>query len=433
MLHTYAGSIHGAPPAVAPRFSPEASDLKNLSVLLVPFLVVSAGMACSDDEDADSVRIGVLLPLTGALQSYGEASQAALEHARDEINDDSDLSVELVFKDTGTEPATSLAMLEELHEDGIKLVIGPFASSGVTAVKEFADSNGIILISPLSTAGTLALPGDNIYRFTPDESKEGEALAAVLVADGITTIVPVNRDDDGNIGLVVGLRAAFEAAGGTLVEGVTYAANENDFPSVVGEIIAALEAVDGPLDATAVYLAAFGEVVDLFGAAAAISNDALVSVPWYGSDSVALTAELVQDADAAGFAVTAGYPNPILGLRDEDEALWGPVIEDVQAELGRRPDSFALAAYDGLIVAHMAMEAAGADADAAELGAALVEAASGHVGLTGPTVLNEAGDRASASFDFWSVCPDGAGFTWTRTISYAVAADGTGEVTRSEC
>jgi branched-chain amino acid transport system substrate-binding protein len=389
-------------------------------------------VACSDDE-TETVRIGALLPLTGALQSYGEASRAALEHARDAINEDTDVIVELVIKDTTTQPPTALAMLEELHGEGVRLVIGPYASSEVAAVREFANQNDVILISPLSTAGTLALAGDNVYRFTPDESKEGEALAAVLVADGIRTVVPVNRDDDGNRGLVVGLRAAFEAAGGSLAEGVVYGADETDFETVVGDIIAALEAAGSPPEETAVYLAAFGEVVDLFGAATAISNDALTSAPWYGSDSVALTAELVQDAEAAGFAVSVGYPNPILGLRDEDEPIWGPVVEDLQQQLGRRPDSFALAAYDALVVAHMAVEDAGLNANVPALGAALVEAANDHVGLTGPAVLNEAGDRSSASFDFWAVCPDGAGFTWTRTISYAVAKDGTGEVNQSGC
>jgi branched-chain amino acid transport system substrate-binding protein len=389
-------------------------------------------MACSDDEE-ETVKIGAMLPLTGALQSYGQTSQAALEHARDAINEDSDLKVELVFKDTGTDQPTTLAALEELYADDIHVVIGPFASSSVAAVKEFADANEIILISPLSTAGTLALPGDHIYRFTPDESKEGVALAAVLVEDGITNVIPINRDDPGNAGLLVGLTAAFEAAGGTIADGVVYAANEPDFQPVVAEILAAIEASDSAPEETAVYLAAFGEVVDLFAAAATISNDALISLPWYGSDSVAQIAELLQNPDAAGFAVTVGYPNPILGLRDEDEPLWGPVIEDLEETLGRRPDSFALAAYDGLVVAHMALEEAGVDAGAEALGAALVDAADSHVGLTGPAVLNEAGDRESASFDFWSVCQEGSGFTWKRTISYALDADGTGTVSRSEC
>ena len=404
---------------------------KLLALVAIGALAWTAA-ACSDDED-ETIRIGALLPLSGSLQSYGEASEAALELARDAINEDADVTVELVVKDTTTDPATALTMLEELHEDGIKVVIGPYASSEVAAVKDFADQNGIVLVSPLSTAGSLATPGDNIFRFTPDDAKEGEAVAAVALDDGITTIVPVSRDDAGNQGLQTAMKPVFEAGGGTVVEGVTYAPDEDDFQTVVADIMAALQAVDSPPEETAVYLTAFDEVVDLMGVAATISNDTLISVIWYGSDSVALSAGLIEDADAAGFAVSVGYPNPILGLRDEDSSLWQPVVDELQADLGRRPDSFALAAYDALVVAHMTIDDVGADADAAEIGEALLGVAESYVGLTGPTVLNEAGDRASASFDFWAVCPDGDGFTWTRTVSYAVAADGTAEVNRSEC
>ena len=410
----------------------KVSKLKTAVALLVIGLFLGVvSVACSDDEE--TVRVGALLPLTGSLQSYGEASRAALELAREAINEDSDVGVELVVKDTGTDPETALAMLEELDEEGVRLVIGPYASSEVAAVNAYADENGIVLVSPLSTAGSLAIAGDNVFRFTPDDGKEGEAVAAVALEDGITTVVPVTREDDGNLGLQAALKRAFESAGGTVVEGVTYAPDEDDFETVVAALLSTLGGPDSEPGETAVYLTAFDEVVDLLGVAATISNDLLISAPWYGSDSVALSAGLVGDPDAAGFAVSVGYPNPILGLRDEDEGRWGPVLEALEAELGRRPDTFALAAYDALVVGHMAIEEAGSDAGATDLGRALVQSAASHVGLTGPAVLNEAGDRASASFDFWSVCPDGNGFTWTRTISYAVAADGSGEITRSDC
>ncbi len=406
--------------------------MKTLSLLIGCLLISSLMAACGGDKK-ENVRIGALLPLTGALQSYGEASQAALELARDTINEDSDLEIELVIKDTTTDPDTALAMLKELHDDGIEMVIGPYASSEVKAVKDYADANEIILVSPLSTATSLAVAGDHIYRFTPDDNKEGAAVAAVALDDGIKTIVPVSRDDAGNLGLQSAMKPVFEAGGGTVVEGVTYAANETDFEGVVADIVAAIDAAGGTPDTTAIYLTAFSEVVDLFDATATINNDLLTSVNWYGSDSVAQSADLVADTTAAAFAVSVDYPNPILGLRDEDTALWSPVVEDLQADLGRVPDSFALAAYDALVVAHTAFDEAGTDADADALGAALVTAANEHVGLTGPTVLNDAGDRASASFDFWAVCPKGDNFTWTRTISYAVAADGSAEVNRSGC
>jgi branched-chain amino acid transport system substrate-binding protein len=407
--------------------------LKRVAAFLVVGVsVVLAAAGCSEDDD-ESVRIGALLPLSGSLQSYGEASQSALELAREAINEDAAVNVEVVIMDTATDPDTALARLQELHEDGVRVAIGPYASSEVRAVNAFADENGIVLVSPLSTAGTLAIAGDNVYRFTPDDGKEGEAVAAVALDDGITTIVPVTREDDGNLGLQAALKRAFEAGGGTVVEGVSYGPGEDDFESVVESLVSALGAVDSEPGETAVYLTAFDEVVDLFSVAATLSSDVLIAPRWYGSDSVALSAGLVGNADAAGFAVNAGYPNPILGLRDEDESQWQPVLDELEAELERRPDTFALAAYDALVVAHQAIEEAGADAGGRDLGAALVDAAAAHVGLTGPAVLNEAGDRASASFDFWSVCPEGSGFTWTRTISYAVAADGSAEISRSDC
>jgi branched-chain amino acid transport system substrate-binding protein len=399
---------------------------------IVPFLSVLLVLAaaCGGSDDSDEVRIGALLPLSGALASYGEASQATLEAARDAVNENADPRVELVVRDTETDPGAVLETLQELHDDGIDVFIGPYASSSVESVKDFADANGILLVSPLSTAGTLALPDDTIYRFTPDERAEGAALAAVLRQDGIDTVIPVTRDDAGNRGLQVGLKAAFEAADGTVVDGVTYAEDEDDFGPVVEDVASLIDEHGG--DSTAVYLTAFGEVAQLFEAAAG-DEATLTSVPWYGSDSVALSEDLVADAAAADFAVRVGYPNPILGLRDQDRAMWQPVVESVEDDIGRRPDTFALAAYDALVVLHDAIEAAGADADAQSIGAAFVTAAKDYVGLTGPTDLNEAGDRAHASFDFWSVCRDGSDFTWKRTISYAPAESGDARITRTRC
>jgi len=302
---------------------------------------------------------------------------------------------------------------------------------GFEAVKDYADSNGIVLVSPLSTAGTLAVPDDNIYRFTPDERAEGAALAAVMLEDEIDTVIPVTRDDPGNRGLQDGLKAELEAAGGTVVEGITYSADEDDFAGVAADIAGLIEANGG--ESTAVYLTAFGEVASLFEAASDAGGPLLTSVPWYGSDSVALSAELLASSVAADFAVEVGYPNPILGLRDEDRAMWQPVVDAVEEEIGRRPDTFALAAYDALVVLHMALESEGVNADADSIGAAFVNAAESHTGLTGPTELNDAGDRASASFDFWAVCRDGSAFEWVRTISYTPAESGDAKITRTDC
>ena len=262
--------------------------------------------------------IGALLPLTGDLASYGEASHAALLDAVRGINSKGLQQVELIVMDTQTNPGVARQRLEALADLGVKVVIGPYASSEVTAAKPVADTRGVVLISPLSTARTLVIPNDNVLRFTPDDEQEGKALAALAYADGIRVLVPVTRDDVGNQGLQSATKAFFEALGGRVIDGVTYPAGEVDFSAEAATIAAIVAREKAAGSAVGVYLTAFAEVTALFHAT---TDPVLTTVPWYGSDSVALSRDLVEDRVAAAFAVAAGYPNPILGLADEDKSL----------------------------------------------------------------------------------------------------------------
>ena len=154
-------------------------------------------------------------------------------------------------------------------------------------------------------------------------------------------------------------------------------------------------------------------------------SESLSSLKWYGSNSVALSGELLQNITGAAFAVKAGYPNPILGLRLQDEPKWGPISNKVSQELGRAPDAFALAAYDALVIAYEAAERLGERLNGEETAPGLryhlPELANKTTGLTGPLHLNAAGDRDQASYDFWSVCERAPGtFTWVKSATYSV-------------
>ena len=382
---------------------------------------VLAGCGSTGRAPAERVTIGALLPLTGSLASYGESSRAALAEAVATISARGGPSLSLAIEDTKTDPAAALEALKKLEARGITLVVGPYASSEVKAAKAFADERGVILISPLSTARSLAIADDNVFRFTPDDEQEAAAVAALAMADGVRVIVPVTRDDEGNRGLQEALKPAFEKRGGRVMDRVTYGADQKDFAESVRRLVdgvtRAQQAGAGPVG---VYLTAFDEVVGFFNQTATASRGsaALAGVRWYGSDSVAQSKELVADASAAAFALQAGYPNPILGLDDRSRATWGPVAERIAAKLGRTPDAFALAAYDALMVGYDTLLKAGG-AGPATLRRQLTDAANAYDGLTGRTTLNAAGDRASASYDFWAVCRVGGGLGWGKAAVYA--------------
>src|SRR3989441_7897448 len=220
--------------------------------LYLSLALLTLGSGCSDSEENSptatggspsttgggaSVTVGALLPLSGDLASYGETSQVALDEAVAALQADGN-KVSLSVKDTATDPAKALEGLTGFNEQGVKLVIGPYASSEVRAVKDFADKNGIILISPLSTATSLAVPDDNVLRFTPDDEQEGIAVANLAYSDGIRMIVPVTRDDEGNKGLQSSMNPVFESLGGTVAPLITYPAGTEDFTDTLRELVA---------------------------------------------------------------------------------------------------------------------------------------------------------------------------------------------------
>jgi len=401
-----------------------------LTLASIALLGAAVFSGCSDSDDdggggsggggVGTVKVGALLPMTGALASYGETSKAALEDLVATINKDSS-RLEIDIQDTKSEPPTALSLLQDMHDDDISIVVGPYSSSEVTAVKQYADQNGIILLSPLSTATSLAVP-DNIFRFTPDDAAEGAALAALAYADNVRTMVTFSRDDPGNLGLQSSFKSAFERLGGRVVQGVTYPPTESDFKDeverlagvVVNEVMTNSGGARGNVG---VYLTAFNEVTSIFPTVADNGGDGLRSVAWYGSDSVALSKELVANAKAAQFAAGAGYPNPILGLRDSDKAAWEPVSNRVSQKLSRTPDAFALAAYDALNVAYQVMTNAG-ERDLAAKRAELISITNAATGLTGPLRLSDAGDRSFQIYDFWAVCSKNNAWTWYRSATY---------------
>jgi branched-chain amino acid transport system substrate-binding protein len=335
----------------------------------------------------------------------------------------------LDLRNTTHTPAQALIQFQELAAAGVKIVIGPQSSAEMLACKEFADTHDILLISPSSTASSLAFARDNLLRFCPDDTYEAAAIAALLQADGITAIVPIWREDAGNQGLRDSTVRIFAARGGAVYAGTSYPPGETNFSRVVAEadarVTTALREHPGKV---AVCLAGFDEVVTLFKVAR--TNDVLSSVKWYGGDGLVQSQLLATDLDAARFAAERGYPCPIFGLDERYRATWQPLAKRIKFESGHNEDVFTLAAYDAFRVAVEAYRLAGDEASFATVKAAFGQSASDHVGATGSTALNTAGDRDGGAFDFWSLKPSTNGYVWYRSASFQSQPGGNGTIIR---
>jgi len=366
-------------------------------------------------------RVGVLVSLTGSWSSLGQNTVAALQIAAKQLEatartQHGGYRFRLLVRDTQLDPSLALAAIKDLDKRGVKIVIGPQSSAEMAMIKPYADAHNMLVISQGSTASSLAIPGDNIFRFCPNDTREAEPIVALMWHDGIRTIVPLWRNDAGNNGLHDSVQAAFESLGGAVTPGYRYEPTTTDFSAATAAVAAQVGATANP-STTAVYLAAFDEVVNVFQSAQ--GNATLSATAWYGSDGVALSAALLTDSTAAAFAANAGYPNPIFGLDDALQSKWQPISDAIEARTGITPDAFALSAYDALFVVQRVLQNSGGTKIFGNFKAAFVNEANAYVGITGSTALDSAGDRLNGNFDFWAVRLENGSYDWVRIGSYA--------------
>ncbi|HET6230662.1 MAG TPA: ABC transporter substrate-binding protein [Longimicrobiaceae bacterium] len=397
----------------------------RLTLAVLAAALPLAATACDGSgtgaDSARDVTIGGVFSLTGNWATLGVTSKAAMELAVEDVNAyAAGRGIHFVARveDTKLDPATALAKVQALHGAGVQVVVGPQSSAELAAIKPYVDANAMLVVSQSSTAGSLAVAGDGIFRFTPSDSLEGVAVSALMWDDGIRAVVPIWRADAGNQGLHTATAARFASAGGTVSTGVEYAATATAFATPVASLSAQVHQAlaTHPAGQVGVYLAGFDEVADVFALAAA--DPELSSVRWYGSDGVALSAAVLARPAAVAFSERVGFPNPVFGLDPTAQDRWKPVADRIRARAGQEPDAFALGVYDAVWVAAMAYLASPAHPSAADLKTRFVATAGSYYGVTGWTALNAAGDRKYADFDFWGIRASGSTHAWTRVASY---------------
>lgn len=369
----------------------------------------------------NTIVVGGLFSLTGDGATLGKASEAALELAARDIN--AELTalavpyrVQTVIADTKLTADGAVQGIQALHAAGATIVIGPQSSAEAAAIRGYANEHDIILISQASTASSLAIADDNLFRLAPNDRLEGAAIAALMRADGIDVVVPLWRADAGNTGLRDSSASFFEAAGGSVVAGVSYAPATSDFATTVDALGAAVRAAKNanPSKKIGVFLAAFEEGAAILDRARLDSD---LTLNWYSGDGLTQSQALLSNAAVARFAAATKFTAPAVALSEQTRDRWEPLSAEIQARVGFLPDAFSLSVYDAAwagVLSSIEVRNRG------ELRrASFVRNVQRYWGVTGPLALDAAGDRRIADFDFWTVADDGTRIDWARTASYS--------------
>lgn len=153
-----------------------------LCILFASFTYLSVGRTAQ----AEEVRLGVIVPLTGGLALDGKNNVKGIEMAVDQINRGGGVlgrKIQLMVEDGGCNPDQSRAAAEKLiTKDKVHAIIGAFCSTSTLATKPVAEKYGIPMLTGVSTSPKLLeKPIKYFFRQTIGEKYVANASAKLYV------------------------------------------------------------------------------------------------------------------------------------------------------------------------------------------------------------------------------------------------------------
>ncbi|MCG6913861.1 ABC transporter substrate-binding protein [bacterium BMS3Abin03] len=396
---------------------------------LIVFYVLIIFSTVSCDNDINRIRdhnkdckinIGFLSAQTGGASHFGLPAYYTYQYAVNDLNEyyGRDIFFNSVIVDTKSDKDNCLQELMSFKQQGINLVIGPFTSSELSNIREFAKENSMVVISPSSVARNIAFSDDYIFRMASDDSYQTEAMLKLLDRDNIKNIILIWRDDVWGNDLSGLVKSGFNDIGGIVFDSLKYDPSTTDYTSVIGELAAKTTQMLNNYTASecAIYLLSFNEAESILEKASGSSSQ-LGDIKWYGSSAVSQSSPFLANPTASAFAVQVGFLCPIHGLDDNAEDKYTAINSYVESQSGLSANIYSYNTYDALWLA-VATSLISDINNPREFADAFRKTGSNYFGATGRVLFNDAGDRIPETFDFFGVENVSGEYKWIRQEVY---------------
>ena len=153
-------------------------------ILLVPiiFLLSLKGLWANE-----KIKIGLLVPLTG---NDSEIGQSIVKSTRLAVNKINNSIIEIIPKDTKSDPTKALQSAKELSELGVKIIIGPVFNSNLIYLNELKD------ITFLSLTNKNKNYSKNIINAGINATSQLKAIDKFIKKNEITNTIFLTPDGD---------------------------------------------------------------------------------------------------------------------------------------------------------------------------------------------------------------------------------------------
>jgi len=334
----------------------------------------------SGGDESGPYSIGMVDSLTGSLSAFGERNQRGKDLALGRVNElgINGQDLDIIVEDSGSENQGGISAAQKLvNQDSVPFLIGAVGSGVSIAIYESViQETDVVQLSQNSTGLNLTdFPG--LLRMSPTGRAQSLALANIIADDGYDSVALTYVNNDFGQSLT---DAFVDAWDGEIAYNSAHDQEQSSYSSVMSEMNNS--GADAWLFIT--YQAEFTTMV----------NEAFSSgyeAQFYGADSAQGSGVLegTPEGSMEGMKITL----PSAPIEQENYQAFASAFEE---EYGQEPTSWAAYAYDCVINAALAIQAADEFT-----GAALQE--------TVREVSRPSGEQVSTFEDAHAILADGGG------------------------
>ncbi|MCI1207934.1 MAG: ABC transporter substrate-binding protein [Treponema sp.] len=307
----------------------------------------SFAFAGGSKDTGNTVTIGGIFPLSGAVAVYGTECKNGIDLAIEELNAAGGIDgkkIVLISEDDEGNPEKTVSAYKKLTtKDGVKIIIGSLTSGCTQAITNLAQAQKVLQIAPAATAPAITDAGNFIFRACFIDPFQG-TVGGKFAADNLgckKAAVLYDVGNDYSSGLTDNFQKSFKANGGTIVAVESYATGDKDFNAQLTKIKNASPDV--------VYLP------DYYGTVALIAKQLRaqgINTPIVGADGWdGLTSN-------AGDEVLNGYYSNHYASDSTDPAVQ-KFVQAFNAKYSKDPNAFAALGYDCVYLLRDAIVKAG--------------------------------------------------------------------------
>ena len=325
--------------------------MRKINMFVVGAMMLIGGCGKSGEvAKPETIKIGGMAPLTGALAIYGVTTTNGAELAVKEINANGGVlgkKIEYVMLDTKGDSTEAVMAYNKLVDEKVAGIIGEVTSKPTLAVAEVAVQDNMPLITPTGTQVDITEVGPNIFRVCFTNPYQGKVLAITSKERlGANTVaVMLNNSSDYSDGIAKAFIEESEKLGMKVMGVEGYSDGDKDFRPQLTKLAA--------MNPDVILIPEYYEQAALITTQAREVGVKSIFVGSDGWDGIAKT--LDQSAYAA---IENSYFTNHFSMEDQSEKIQD-FLKDYREAYKEDPSAFSALGYDAVYMMKSAIEKAG--------------------------------------------------------------------------